>query len=247
MSFDLILSDIHLKTGDQYQSQRREFEEFLLRQKDNPPRRIICLGDIFDFWFEYKHVIFSGYFEVLNAFYELHRKGVELFFIGGNHDFWAGESLKKIGFKILPSGYILDLDGCRTMLIHGDGLNKKDWGYRFFKRISRNPFVVTVFRWIHPDWAMGLAQILSKGSRKLKENNTAHHYQEAETIKHYAIEKMEEGLCDAVVAGHCHQPECSVLQINNRPCWYVNSGDWIDNKTYVHWDGKRFQLLNYTP
>lgn len=242
MSFDLILSDIHLKVGEKDLSHRREFIEFLLRWKTNPPRRIFCLGDIFDFWFEYKHVIFSGYFEVLNAFYELNQRGVELFFIGGNHDFWAGKSLEQIGFQILESGTIIDFDGCKTLLIHGDGLNKEDRGYRLFKILARNRFLIFAFRLIHPDWAMGIAQWMSRGSRKLQENKGAHHHKEVETIKSYAIKKLTEGICDAVLAGHCHKPECSLIQINNRSCWYINSGDWIENKTYVKWDGSKFYL-----
>jgi len=242
VSFDLILSDIHLKVGAKDVNHRREFTEFLLSWKTNPPRRIICLGDIFDFWFEYKHVIFSGYFEVLNAFYELNQRGVELFFIGGNHDFWAGKSLEQIGFHILESGVIIDFDGCRTMLIHGDGLNKKDWGYRFFKTLARNQFVIFIFRLIHPDWAMGIAQWLSKGSRKLQKDRVIHHHREVEAIKSYAVKKLTEGICDAVITGHCHKPECSLIQINNRQCWYINSGDWLENKTYVKWDGEKFHL-----
>jgi len=245
VSFDLILSDVHLKVGEQYLSYRKEFIDFLIRLRENPPRRIICLGDIFDFWFEYKHVMFSGYFEVLNAFYELYRGGVSLFFIGGNHDFWAGKGLEKIGFQILESGSILDFDGCKTMLIHGDGLNKRDWGYRFFKFLARNPIMIFTFRMVHPDWAMGLAQLLSKGSRKIQENNVSHHFYEAEVIKRYAIEKLRESVCDAVISGHCHKPECSSFIINNRQCWYINSGDWIENKTFVKWDGEKFYMCYY--
>ena len=245
MNFDIILSDVHLKVGEKYLSHRKQFETFLHSLAENPPRRIICLGDIFDFWFEYKHVVFSEYLEILNAFYELNRKRVDLFFIGGNHDFWAGKNLERIGFHILQSGVIFDFDGCKTMLIHGDGLNKKDWGYRLFKTLARNPFLIFAFRLIHPDWAMGLAQFLSKGSRQLQKNNVSGHYREAESIKFYAIEKMKNSLCDAVISGHCHKPECSVLQINGRQCWYINSGDWIENRTYVKWDGENFHLCHY--
>lgn len=246
MSFDLIVSDVHLKVGEKYSPHRKEFIEFLLSWRENPPRRIICLGDIFDFWFEYKHVIFSGYFEILNAFYELHQKGVDLFFIGGNHDFWAGESLKQIGFKILQSGVVFDFDRCKALLIHGDGLNKRDWGYRLFKTLARNPFLIFTFRLVHPDWAMGLAQWMSKGSRKLQENRVARHYKEVEAIKSYAMERLKESVCDAVIAGHCHKPECSLLEINGRTCWYVNSGDWLENKTYIKWDGEKFNLCQFS-
>ncbi len=245
MTFDLIVSDIHLRVGEEYLPHRKEFENFLLSLQDNPPRRIFCLGDIFDFWFEYRHVIFSGYFEILSAFYELHRKGVSLFFIGGNHDCWTGRSLEKIGFQILSSGSVIDFDGCKVMLIHGDGLNKKDWGYRFFKTIARNPLLIFAFRLIHPDWAMGIAQFLSKGSRKLQENKVSHHYHDAKAIKSFAISQLEKSVCDAVIAGHCHNPEYSVIQMNNRQCWYINSGDWLKHRTYVKWDGNQFHLCQY--
>jgi len=244
VKIDLILSDIHLKVGESHSFRRKEFEDFLRSLKQNPPRKIVCLGDIFDFWFEYKHVLFSGYFDILNAFYELYRDGVSLFFIGGNHDFWAGKTLEQVGFHILSSGDTLDFDGYKMMLIHGDGLNKSDWGYRFFKTISRNSILIHAFRLLHPDWAMGLAQLLSKGSREMQKGN-ANHHREAEAIKSYAMEILQQSDCDGVIAGHCHQPECSLLQIGNRQCWYINSGDWIEHKTFVKWDGEKFYLCNW--
>ena len=82
MKFDIIISDVHLKVSPEDKGKRDKFEAFLRSFLDNVPRRIICLGDIFDFWFEYKYVMFASYFGVLSAFYELNRKGAKLIFIG---------------------------------------------------------------------------------------------------------------------------------------------------------------------
>ncbi|MCA1902823.1 MAG: UDP-2,3-diacylglucosamine diphosphatase [Candidatus Hydrogenedens sp.] len=247
MIFDLILSDIHLKVGEENLPRRKEFEIFLRGLCDNPPRKIVCLGDIFDFWFEYKHVLFSDYFGVLSAFHELYRQGVELFFIGGNHDFWAGKTLEQIGFHVLESGTTIEFDHCKAMLIHGDGLNKKDIGYRIFKRFARNRLMIYLFRMVHPDCAMGIAKLMSKGSRELQKADINRHQREAEIIKKYAIEILHKTKYDAVISGHCHQPECSTLTIDNRTCWYINAGDWIENNTFVKWDGKQFSICRYKP
>lgn len=244
MIFDLILSDVHLKPGANNKSLRREFEDFLSQLKDFTPRRIFCLGDIFDFWFEYKHVMFSDYFEILSAFYELHRKNVQLFFLGGNHDFWVGDTLQKIGFTILKNGEIVDFDGLPVMLIHGDGLNKSDIGYRIFKKIARNPVLIRLFRCIHPDWAMGIAQMLSRGSRTWQKNKKPHHKKEIESIKQWAIQQLQKETCYAIVAGHCHYPEMSSIVVNNVERWYVNLGAWFEHKTFAIWADHQFHLCS---
>ncbi|MCX8064670.1 MAG: UDP-2,3-diacylglucosamine diphosphatase [Candidatus Hydrogenedentes bacterium] len=246
MSFDIIISDVHLKASPKENSRRESFESFLRGFLENNPRRIICLGDIFEFWFEYKYVMFSPYFGVLSAFYELKKKNTELIFIGGNHDYWAGETLKEIGFKIMNSGDVLDFDHIKALLIHGDGLNKRDYGYRLFKRISRNRFLVRLFKMVHPDFAMSIASIMSRGSKGIQKSRRDGQLRDASAIRDFARKVFETGEIDAVIAGHCHIPECISFEIKGKRCWYVNSGDWVYNNTYVVWDGREFILKKIT-
>ncbi len=242
MKFDIIISDIHLKMGPEDKGRRKKFETFLRSFFSDVPRRIICLGDIFDFWFEYRYVMFAPYFGVLSAFYELSNKGTELIFIGGNHDFWAGDILKEVGFKIMDSGTIIELDRIKVMLIHGDGLNRDDYGYRFFKKVSRNRFMISMFRVIHPDIALKVASMMSRGSRKIQESRSEGQLKDAHAIKEFAVEMFEKRDVDAVISGHCHVPECCSFEVCGKKRWYVNSGDWVENYTYVLWNGEEFML-----
>lgn len=242
MNPDIIISDIHLKVDPADKARRKEFENFIRSLLIRSPRRLICLGDIFDFWFEYKYVMFSAYFGVLSAFYELKNKGTQLIFVGGNHDYWVGDTLKDIGFEIMNSGEVLEFDHIKALLIHGDGLNKSDYGYKIFKRVARNRFLVKLFRLIHPDLAMSIASLMSRGSRSIQKGRKEGHLRDSQAIKDFAMRKFESGEVDAVISGHCHIPECLTFQVNGRQCWYVNSGDWIENYTYVIWDGNKFIL-----
>ncbi len=242
MNFDIIISDVHLKTNPEDKERRNKFEFFLRGFLQDNPRRLICLGDIFDFWFEYKYVIFAPYFGVLSAFYELKQKGTELIFVGGNHDFWVGDTLREVGFKILNSGDVLEFDNFKALLVHGDGLNESDYGYRLFKRISRNKLMIKLFKLVHPDIAVGIASVLSKGSRKIQEGRREGPLRDARAIKDFAMKVFEKGEVDAVISGHCHIPECKSFEVNGKRYWYVNSGDWVENYTYVVWNGEEFML-----
>jgi len=117
----LLVSDVHLDVGPQGRERMADFVTFLREVDAGRIGRIIVLGDLFDFWFEYKQVVFSGYFDVLRAFAELRERGVALDLVCGNHDFWAGRFLEQhLDFKVHRAPTVIDLDGRRTLLAHGD-------------------------------------------------------------------------------------------------------------------------------
>ena len=239
----LIFSDVHLKVSEQDRPRHQAFISFLQGFSPVEYDRIVCLGDLFDFWFEYKHVIFSGYFEVLRAFADLRDAGVELHLICGNHDFWAGRFLEEqLGFHIHPDAVDLPFGDRRAHFIHGDGINPEDRRYRLYKRFARNPFVVGAFRMIHPDWAMGIAQGVSHGSHTLLGQDNPADGPEARSLSRYAQGVLAAGTADVVFCGHAHAPVHEKHPTPRGEGDYFNTGDWLASHSYVVWDGAEFTL-----
>ncbi len=240
----LLFSDVHLKVTDAARSHREAFVSFLRAISPDAYDRIICLGDLFDFWFEYRHVIFSGYFEVLRAFRDLGEAGGELHLVCGNHDFWGGRFLREeLGFHIHPDSVLLDFGGRRTHLVHGDGVCPSDHFYRVYKRIARNPFVVEVFRLVHPDWAMAIARAVSHGSRSLQQNGDPAAGPQARALRDYAEQILVAGKADVVLCGHAHAPSREEIETPHGTGLYLNTGDWMVHRSHVVWDGRDFHLM----
>jgi len=239
----LVFSDAHLEVGESAREQRAEFVAFL--RQFNPPNatRIIILGDLFDFWFEYRHVVFSGYFDVLRALADLRDQGVKLHLVCGNHDFWAGRFLKDhLGFHVHPRPVCMQFGERRVLLLHGDGLNPRDWGYRIYKRIARAKPVIGLFGLLHPDWAMFIAQRVSRGSRRLTKVVDPAKGKEAAALRAYAQQALERGDADVVMCGHAHAPARQEFPTPTGPGLYLNTGDWMYHRSYIQWDGAEFYL-----
>jgi UDP-2,3-diacylglucosamine hydrolase len=239
----VLFSDVHLKTGEAGRPQRADFVRFLETLGTRGCDRLICVGDLFDFWFEYRHVCFSGYFDVLRAFAALHDAGTELHLICGNHDFWAGRFLRdEVGFSIHPDRAELDFGGRRALIFHGDGVNKTDRAYRAYKRVARNPLVVGAFRMIHPDLAMRIAQGVSHGSRTLLGVDNPEDGPEARALRGHARELLAAGTADIVVCGHAHAPAIEPHPIPGGEGLYINTGDWLGHRTHVVWQDGAFRM-----
>ena len=243
MSKTLIFSDVHLKVSLEDRPRHREFIAFL---KDHAPPefgRVICVGDLFDFWFEYKHAVFSGYFKVLRAFAELRDAGAELHLICGNHDFWAGRFLEdELGFHIHKNAVDLPFGGQTVHFVHGDGIDPNDRVYPFFKSIARNPLAVSLFRLIHPDWAMGIARAVSHSSRALKAPPDPATGPSALALRAYARRLLAEGKAETVICGHAHAPTHETHPTPGGEGTYINTGDWIGHRSCTVWDGEAFHL-----
>lgn len=243
----LILSDVHLAVNPEGRNRMDAFIAFLKGIDPSEVERIIILGDLFDFWFEYKHVIFSGYFDVLCALAELRDSGVEFHFMCGNHDFWAGRFLEdRLDFSIHREPVLLQFSHLRVLFAHGDGINPDDWGYRVYKRIARARFVVWVFSLLHPDWAMALAQKVSKGSREMFKVHDVSQGPEVKPLQKFAKRALAEGRADVVMCGHSHFPVVETYPTPDGPGLYINTGDWVSHRSYVEWDGKEFTPREHT-
>ncbi len=242
----LLFSDVHLGVTPATQSAYRAFLSFLREIDPVHVERMICLGDLFDFWFEYRHVVFSGYFDVLRAFADLNDAGVELHLVCGNHDFWAGRFLREaVGFTLHYDAVRMDFGGREALLLHGDGLNPRDRGYRCFKRFARNGLAVKLFRWVHPDAAMTLARSMSRHSRALSSAENPADGREAGVVRAHAHQLLRDGVAPIVICGHSHVPAVETTPAAEGMGLYINPGDWPRHRSYVEWDGREFKLLQY--
>jgi UDP-2,3-diacylglucosamine hydrolase len=235
------VSDIHLgapKITNEFEMKRREeLLKFLDVVKSNGSRLII-VGDLFDFWYEYKYVVPKSYLWLYAKLKELVEKGVTVDYIAGNHDFYLGEFFSSaIGIRVYQDGFAEKINGKNFFILHGDGLAIKDSGYRMLKRALRNKFVRGLIRWIHPDVGFALARAFSKKSREYTSNKD---FGEADGMVLFAERKVREGY-DFVVMGHNHVPKSMPIEKG----FYINLGDWLGNFTYGVFDGDRMQLMKW--
>ena len=242
----LIVADVHLMVNESGAPTRDAFEAFLRSIDTDDIHRIIILCDLFDFWFEYRQVIFSGYFGVLSALRDLEKAGVELHLICGNHDFWAGRFLNnELHIDIHPDEYAVTLGDARVLCVHGDGINPEDWRYRAYKKFARNRFVVGAFRLIHPDWAMKIAQGVSHGSRSMLAPDDPADSDEVKALRKFAKDELAKGEHDVIICGHSHYPEEVEYPTPSGMGRYINTGDWMEKRTYLVWSEGEFERMTW--
>ena len=198
--------------------------------------KLYILGDLFDFWFEYKHTIPKDHVAVLFRLSKLIESGVKLTYVAGNHDFWLGDLLTdQLGIEIYKDELSVTHDGKKMLLTHGDGLAKNDRAYRILKRIMRNRFNIFLYRQVPPDIGIPFAKWCSRLSR----GHTSERPKESflQEYRDYAERRLGEGH-DCVICAHTHYPE--KIEFDNGI--YINTGDWFENFTYAVLEGGRFEL-----
>lgn len=197
--------------------------------------RLVILGDLFDFWFEYQQAVPKDHHRLLFMLHDLVERGIKVDYVAGNHDFWVGDFFEtQVGIKVHPKELEFAYEGHRLHLIHGDGLAPADRGYRLLKRILRNRFNIWLYRKLTPDWGIPLAKWVSGGSRKYTYGRNDKF---AIDYRQYAINKMKEGF-DIVVLGHLHIP----VEERFPDGIYINSGDFIRHFSYVKIDADGAKL-----
>jgi len=223
-----IFSDAHLGSNDEAKESEKlskiaRFFELVKADGD----RLIILGDLFDFWFEYKHTIPKEHHRTIFMLSQLIAKGIQIDYVSGNHDFWMGDFFEKqVGITVHQDSLDMEYENLRIHLIHGDGLAPGDSGYRLLKKILRNRVNIWLYQKRPPDWAIPLAKFVSGSSRKhtsKREDSFAGDYET------YAKQKLADNGYDVVAIGHVHQP----VIIKYDDGTYVNSGDFIDHFSYV--------------
>jgi UDP-2,3-diacylglucosamine hydrolase len=236
----LFISDVHLGIFSPEQEHNREqrlvrFLRDMLKRVD----RLFIVGDLFDFWFEYRMVMPKDFLSVLTCLRELTESGVRIDYIAGNHDFWAGDFFRKeLGLHFHPEPVRETIDGKQFYIIHGDGLKKMDRNYRLMKRIFRNKVNIFLYRWLHPDIGVPLAKWCSGLSRSYTANRD---YGNEEEYIAFAERRFAEGI-DYVIMAHTHSPFDHINPAGKR---LINLGDWITNYTYAEYADGVITLKKY--
>lgn len=241
------LSDFHLGAPDYEQSLRREKKlvQFLdIISKD--AGAIFIVGDLFDFWYEYRSVVPKGYVRLLGKLATLTDSGIPIYFFVGNHDMWMNGYFEKelnipVYFREMP----FEFNGKKFLIGHGDGLGPGDHGYKFIKKIFRNRFCQWLFGIIHPTLGIGLANYMSRKSRAATGQTDEHFLgEENEWLIVYCKEVLQQQHFDYFVFGHRHLPIDFALPGGSR---YINLGDWLRYDSYAVFDGSQFELKYYQP
>lgn len=233
----LFISDAHLgHKNDQDDHVRAEYLQDFFEHVAKSDDSLIIVGDLFDFWFEYKHVIPRRYFHVMCALNRLVKKGNRVEYIIGNHDFGMDTFFSdELGIKVHQGALELHQDGKRLYIAHGDGLAKSDVGYRLLKTILRNRTNIHLYRLLHPDAAFRLALFCSHLSRSHREIKI-----KDDEYARFAIERFAEGY-DGVVLAHTHNPQ----EYHQSGKTYINTGDWISHFTYGKLEKGRLSLESW--
>ncbi len=236
-------SDLHLGLPNQEQSLPREklFNTWL-DSIMNDCAELYLLGDIFDFWFEYRRVVPRGYTRFLGRIAQLTDAGVPVHFFTGNHDVWMFDYFsKELGVEVHHEPIVKELLGARFLLAHGDGLGPGDLGYKILKGIFTSPTLQWLFARLHPNFSLWFGNQWSVSSRYSKE--ITHVFRgENEQITKYSRGKLEQEHFDFFIYGHWHSPIIYPLSAESN---LVILGDWLVSNTYSVWDGQEFRLMRY--
>lgn len=240
MSGIYFVSDIHLGLqGVEAEQLKLDRMEQLCRLIKDHGRALYLLGDIFDYWMEYRHVIPKGFTRFLCMLSDLTRHGIEVSLFAGNHDFFLGRYFsEELGVKTFYGLQEVCIDGRVFMLSHGDGLGEGELGYKLFARLVRNRFNLGLLTGFHPDLATALMKKLSQLSRAHKPVDRV---LDSGRLIRFAASLAREKAFDYFVCGHNHVEKIEVLDGSGR-C-YVNLGTWIDGRyPYGLFDHGRFQI-----
>lgn len=237
-------SDFHLGAPTPEKSLIREKKVVAwLDEIKDEAEEIFILGDVFDFWFEYKRAIPRGFVRILGKLAEISDSGTPIHWFIGNHDMWIFDYIpSEIGVQIHREPIRRTLNGKNFYIGHGDGLGPGDHGYKFIKKVFRSKFCQWLFARLHPNFGIWLADRLSRSSRKAGEEKDRKFLgAEKEWLAIYSEEISAREDLDFLVFGHRHLP--MVIELENGGT-YINLGDWITHFTYGEF-GESFELKGY--
>lgn len=240
-------SDFHLGSPSRKESLAREkriVEWLNIIEKD--AQEIFLLGDIFDFWFEYKNVIPKGYSRFLGKLSQLCDQGIVIHYFYGNHDAWDnGYFEEEIGLICHTEPTVFSINKKVFFLGHGDGLGKGDLGYKFIKKVFSHPLSRKLFGAIHPKFGFYVAQTSSHKSRSADlKPSTKRQELEAkkdQNLKEFILQRLQTNPYDYFIFGHRHFPCVSSIE----HAIYLNTGDWVQYHTYIQFDGEKAELKEF--
>ena len=244
MSKIYFASDLHLGVPNKEKSLVREklFVQWLDEIKTDA-EAIFLVGDIFDFWFEYKKAVPKGYVRLLGKLAEISDSGIPIHIFTGNHDMWLFDYLEgEINAHIHREPIEISLKEKHFFIGHGDGLGPGDNGYKLIKKIFKNKLCQWLFERIHPNLGISIAQYWSKKSRIANGEKDESYHGEKEWLTQFCKEKMKTIDVDFFIFGHRHLP----IEVNlGKNTTYINLGEWVNYNSYAVFDGKKLELKRY--
>ena len=235
------LSDFHLGSPNEKESKEREKKvvQFLDSIKKDITH-LFLVGDIFDFWFEYKYLIPKGWIRLLGKLAELNDNGVQIFYFHGNHDMWFRDYFEKeLGIQFFKNETIFLVGDKKIMVGHGDEIENKSLFYLVIKYLYRNEFMKFLFRILPPSLCIYLALKVSQGSKEKNKIKDAIYLGEDKEFQIvFAKKYLQKEAIDYFVFGHRHYPNS--IMINKSK--FINLGDWVTHFTYAYYDGKKMEL-----
>lgn len=231
------ISDIHL--GLQSKSEEEKKEKKLvsfLKYAETHCDELFIVGDLFDYWFEYKRVYQKGFYRTLSALKDLSEKNIKLHYFIGNHDFLHRDFFEKeFNATMYDHPLSIELNDKKFFIAHGDGLVSNDTGYNILKWILRNKFFQWLYSLLHPDLGISIASRTSKSSRAYTDKKD---YGEVDGLYEAAKKKIDQGY-DFVLFGHLHKHIWQKYKHGN----YINLGSWIDKPCYGVFKNKNFEIV----
>lgn len=235
-------SDQHLGAPNDEESRIRE-KRFVawLDEIKTDAQVLFLLGDLFDFWYEYKQVVPRGFVRTLGKLAELADSGIQIYFFTGNHDLWMRDYLEKeIGIPVFRDRMHFKINDTKFFIAHGDGLGPGDKGYKRMKKLFTNKVAQFFFSLLHPDFAVWLGINTSRKNKLISGDEDVKFLgEENEWLAIYSKKKLEEEHFDYFVFGHRHMP--MEIQVGENST-YLNLGDWVNHFTYAIFDGKKLSL-----
>jgi len=237
-------SDFHLGAYPLVESQARE--KLIINWLDSikhDARELYLVGDIFDFWFEYKTVIPRGYIRFLGKLAELVDAGVQLSIFKGNHDMWMFDYFQEqLKAQIIADELIIHRDHHSFYIHHGDGLGPGDRRYKILKKFFRSRFCQWLFARLHPNLGIGIAQKWSQHSRLANQEEEKFLGEDKEWLILHSRALEQQQHHDFYIYGHRHLPYDIALNSTSR---ILNLGEWINFYTYAVWDGQSLNLREW--
>ncbi len=242
------LSDFHLGAPNAAASLQREKKIVqFLESIRNQTAQLFIVGDMFDFWFEYKTVVPKGYIRLLGKLAEFSDAGIPIHFFVGNHDMWVRDYFEKeLGFIIYFEPTYFEFNNKKFLVGHGDGQGPGDYKYKFLKKIFRSPLCQWAFGIIPPAIGMGIANYFSHKSRSVASQKGEEVFlgEANEWLIIYSKEILQHTPVDYFIFGHRHLPINFNLTGNSK---YLNLGEWINFNSYAVFDGSQTTLQYYNP
>lgn len=240
-------SDFHLGAPDFKSSKERQDRIISwLEYIADEAAAIFLVGDIFDFWFEYKQVIPKGQLPFLAKLSQLRDRGIPILFFTGNHDLWMRDYFTtELGIPVYTHPIEIQVEGKKILVGHGDGLGPGDPTYKVLKKVFTSPIAQWLFRWIHPDIGISLARAWSGKSRISNSSKDEQRFLENdEWLWAYCKEVDQSAPHDYYIFGHRHLP----LQLPvGKGATYYNLGEWVSQNTYLEMSPTEAKLLQFNP